>query len=213
MNEAMEWIKQHPYATGGIVLVGGVFVLIMRSGGGSSSGPSAAAYQASAQVAAVNSAASIQAMSIQAAQNVEMAKAQVANNALAAELAATKYSYDATTTQQKQVLEYQTEHDSIIGAIWKTMFETARDEQVSNNNLAAAALNQRTQLANAAIEVSKRENRGDVGANELALILGQGDISSYNQKNATESIASSMMWSSIMSSITKGASGVLTGMF
>lgn len=206
MNEAMEWIKQHPYATGGLVLVAGAFFLIMRSGSSGSSESSYAA--ASAQVAAVNSAASVQAMQIQAAQNVEMAKAQVANNALAAELAATKYSYDATTKQQQQVLEYQENKDSIIGMIYRTMFETARDETISNNKLAEAALNKQSQLAHEAIEVSKRENRGDVGANELAIILGQGNIASYNAKNATESIASSMMWSNLFKSIG-GVAGAL----
>lgn len=73
----LEAIKKHPYATGGIVIVGGLVVLYLLSSGSSStssgSGDYASALGADEQLAAVQAGAAVQ----QGAQQVQLQQAQL----------------------------------------------------------------------------------------------------------------------------------------
>lgn len=102
-------IKDHPYATGGIVIVGGLVVFYMlsssQSGGGggapaSSSGTSSADYQAAlaanSQLAQVQAAAQVQTNAQQVQLQQQQLEAQVANNQTAASIATNNTNTAAT---------------------------------------------------------------------------------------------------------------------
>lgn len=215
-----EWIKQHPYATGGIVLFVGVLFLLLRKGGSSASSSASSSLGAAAQIAQIQAAAGAQNATV----NAQVSAAQINANA---QMQAQR---DALTAQQDtiigQVAEYglnykasiattaaQTRGQELQASIYKDLIDTAARETDSNNALQAAALRYKYDAVGKAVDLTKQGGRGNIGANELALILNQGDISSFNNANASTSIASSISTASILKSITGVATGVLGGLF
>lgn len=226
------WIKAHPYATGGIVLFVGVLFLLLRGKGGSSAASSStSALGAAEQIAQIQAAAGAQSAQVNAqvsaAQISANAQTQAQNDALAAQefsvlgdvsktalsYKATLAGYDAQTAQTKATLDAQTKAAGLQAGIYHDLITTAAEETASNNALQASALASKYTAVGKAIDLTKQGGRGNIGANELALILGQGDISSFNNANASTSIASSISTASIIKSISGIASSALGGLF
>jgi hypothetical protein len=91
----LELLKEHPYATGGIVIVGGivVFYLLSRQSSGVSANPQSADFQAAlaadSQLQQVAAASAVQQSQQQTALQAAQLNASVANNQTAANLNAT----------------------------------------------------------------------------------------------------------------------------
>jgi hypothetical protein len=91
----IELLKKHPYATGGVVIVGGLGVFFVLSRGGSSAPASASAgnsdaeyaatLQAQSQMAQLSAATQLQTQQTQAQLSVAQLQAGVANNQIAAQ--------------------------------------------------------------------------------------------------------------------------------
>lgn len=214
------WIKAHPYATGGIVLFVGVLFLLLRKGSSPAASSSSSLGAAEAQIAQIQAAAGAQS----AQYNAQVEGARISANAQ------TQAQNDALVAQQStiigQVAEYglnykaalattqaQTRTQELQASIYKSLIDTAASEQASNNALQASALKAKYDAVGKAITLTGQGGRGNIGANELALILNQGDISSFNNANASTSIASSISTASIFKSITGVASAALGGLF
>lgn len=201
MNKLGEWIHSHPYLTGLLVIVGGLILYELSKTGGSSSGGSAIGQIAQAQTAqqVASLQAQAQAYSVQA-----QAQAQVA--AQQAQLQAAQDQYQAQENIVTTQTAGQVAGEGIQAQVYKDLIDAGLQETQSNNALAGQALNDQYSAVNNAIELTKMGNRGNIGANELALILGQGNISSFNQGTAADSVANSMM----LASLFKGLSNVGT---
>lgn len=203
LHAAGEFIAKHKVALG----VGGAAVvlwLILR-GGGSSSAAGASSGSA-LQIAQLQAAQNVQMAQLQAQQNTATLGAQVQQNqntdalqanqdALAAQIAETAFAANTQNTQT-----------TAQAALYKDLIDTGAQEQL-------ATLNVQADLGAKAIALSGHENYKTTAANELALILGQGNIGSFNNANASENIASTITQGSIIKSIVGGASSVVGGLF
>lgn len=202
LHAASEFIVKHKVALG----VGGAAVvlwLILR-GGGSSQASSGG--NSSLQIAQLQSARDLQMAQLQVQQNVATLGAQVQRNQntdalqahqddLAASIAATAYSANVENTKT-----------NAQATLYKDLIDTGAQEQL-------ATLHVQEDLGAKAIALSGHENYKSVAANELALILGQGSIGSFNNANASTHIADTITQGSIIKSIVGGASNVVGGLF
>lgn len=159
-------IKKHPYATGGVVIVGALifFYLLSDSGNSGSSTNSSngidysALASANAQIASIS--AGVQQQQIAAnAQNQQAAlAADVTNNQTAASLSATKYQTDAatavalasiaaTTTQNEDNILGQVKQASIQGDVAKAQLDTEYAENALAAGVATHTIDASTSIA------------------------------------------------------------------
>jgi hypothetical protein len=192
-----EWIKSHPYATGGIVLGVGVLVLLLKRGG-SSSGVSSSA----AQLAALNANSNLQSEQIQAQQNAQNAQ-----------VSASEYQTEAGVQANEDQLVAQVAGEGLQSQVYNELIKTGETEQESNNALAESALTDQYNLAETGAQISTMGNRATVGTNIVAEALGQGNIASFNQSTASEDIVAEEEKGNLLSSLAGTGSGLLSGLF
>ena len=203
LHEAAEYFGKHKVVIG---VIGAAILLwlLLRSGSGSSSASGSGGNFA--QIAQLQAAQNIQMAQLQAQQNTAALGAQVQQNQntdalqarqdeLAAQIAATAYSANVENTKT-----------NAQAALYKDLVDTGAQEQL-------ATLHVQEDLGAKAIALSGHESYRTTAANELALILGQGNIGSFNQANASENIASTITQGSIINKIIGGASSVVGGLF
>jgi hypothetical protein len=157
LNKALEFVKKHPTAiAGGIVAVIVVIYLISRSSSSSGGDLSGAI-------------ASQQAGSLQAAQLNAQLSAQ--SEQTQAELASQEYSGSLQEQEQQDTLAGQ-----VIGTIVPAQLESGLySQELTNQANEAAAINK---YIPSAFAVTGESNRGVIGEDELALLLGAGEGSS-----------------------------------
>jgi len=207
MSKVTEFISKHKTAVG--LGAAGLILLWLLTRGSSSGGTSggavnplqlaqleAANNQQNAQIGAQEYATQTQAQ-LQQNQNNEALESE--QDQLAASVVGTAYSAQA-----------QEQQTSASAALYEDLINTGAQEQLGQ-------LQDETQLeeelAPQAIALTNKGGRTQAGVNELALILGQGNVGSYNAGTASASIASTLETGSIINNLTKGASSVLTGLF
>jgi hypothetical protein len=202
LHQAGEFITKHKVALG----VGGAAIVLWLILRGGSSSASSGGGTSTAQIAQLEAAQNIQMAQLQAQQNVASlgAQFQMIQNSdalqahqddLAAQIAATAYSANVENTKT-----------NAQAALYHDLITTGEAEQL-------ATLHVQSDLGAKAIALSGHENYKSVGANELALILGQGDVSSFNSANASTHIADTITQGSIIKSIIGGASNVVGSLF
>lgn len=121
----VEWIKQHPYLSGGLVLALVVLFLIIRRGGSSApqgaSGPSdalqAAALQAQVQGAAINASQAANAVNAQAAVATANSQAQAAVNIATLQANAAIAQVQSGTDQAAIAGQVQAAHDQLAASL------------------------------------------------------------------------------------------------
>lgn len=216
MNKALEWFKAHPTETLlGAGAIGGLFFLMTRSSGSSSSGSGLASYyNAQLQMANLNNQnAAVQAQ-YQAQSNAAALQAQQQNNALAAQL--------ALTAQQNQV-GIQTAQ--LAANVQNN--QTAAQESVYNNTINAQVAAQQNQLAfEQAIMKQQGQNVAALAPyvtsfggsqNRLAFLqslMGQpGAAAATQQSYAQVTGYQSAVPIGIVNSIGNAAGGTLVGLF
>jgi hypothetical protein len=213
VSEAMEFVKKHKVLVGvgaaGLVLL---YLLQSRSSGGAS----ASGAVNPLQVAQLQASQNLQMAQLQAQQNTATLGAQVQQNQtnealqaeqdqLAAQVAATAFQFNAQNNQT-----------SAQEAIYKDLIDTGAQEQQAQYTLAGQEMSLTDTLAGQIVNTTNKAGHSglqETGANELALLLGQGNIGSYNSANASEQIASSIETGQILSGLTKGAATVAGGLF
>lgn len=166
-------LKEHPYATGSVVIVGGLVVLYLVSSSQSSapaqtavstSGPSSADYQAAlaanSQLAQVQAAAQVQEQQNQVTLQSQQLQAQVANNQTAAsiatnntntaaQLAATLAQISASVQENQTNVEAQTA-DTANQYVFTQNLQAMQDEVLEsqiNSGVLEQANNNATALA------------------------------------------------------------------
>lgn len=199
LHEAAEYFGKHKVIIG---VVGAAILLwlLLRSGSGSTSASGSGGNFA--QIAQLQAAQNIQMAQLQAQQNTASLGAQVQQNQnnealqaeqdqLAAQVAGTAFQFKAqedTTTAQ--------------ASLYKDLIDTGAKEQL-------AQLSTESTLASQIIPKLDSQHYKDVNLNALALVTGQGNVGSYNQSTASESIASTLEQGSILKSIFGGASSAV----
>ena len=198
-------LKQHPYATGGAVIVGGVVLFYLMSGSQSSGQPATSSsaggtdysslYAADAQLAQVNAAAQVQTNAQSVALQQSQLEAQVSNYqtdasleatkiTTAAQLAATLAQYQSESTQNANQYAYALQLQQMQDQVLMSQINSGVLENANNNATALAA----TQVA---ADVSKysigeaatlaAQQEADYQANVEAIIPQAGK--SYNTAN------------------------------
>lgn len=192
-------LKEHPYATGGIVLVGCVAVYYLMSSGSSSSTTSSgssdydAALAADTQLQQTAAAASVQTAAQQAALQQTEIQAQVANTQTAADLTASdtntyaalvaslagdqaSVSENATnvngTTQQQ--LNQEMSNDAIYGmqeGVIEDQYSTAASENANNNA---------TSLSELQAQLNTTQTVDLAGINSATQLASQQATDAYN---------------------------------
>lgn len=174
-----DWIKAHPYAVGIGVLAGGglLFVLSRESGGGSTASASASA-AVPLELSQLNAGTNIQDAEIQAGEMEATAQSQTQNNELQASLDANEQNAIA-----------QIAGSTIQGQQSEGIYQLEA-------GLQGATLSDQTGLENEQIEIAAAQENAllnqapsQLQANELATILGSGNISSLNQSSTAEQAA------------------------
>ena len=155
-------LKEHPYATGGIVIVGGIVVFYLLSSSQSSSGGTtgasgtsssdyAAALAADAQLAQTQAAASVQTNAQQVALQQQQLEAQVSNNQTAAslqttnmqtaaQLAATLAQISGQTTQSANQYAYAENIQAMQDQVLQAQIDSGVFENANNNATALAGV-------------------------------------------------------------------------
>lgn len=155
-------IKDHPYATGGVVIVGGLVVFYLlsssqtASGGstgsaGTSSSDYGAALAADSQLAQTNAAAQVQTNAQQVALQQQQLQAQVANNQTAAalqttntqtaaQLAATLAQIQGSTTQSANQYAYAENIQAMQDQVLMSQINSGVLENANNNATTLAGL-------------------------------------------------------------------------
>lgn len=203
LHEAAEYFGKHKVVIG---VVGAAILLwlLLRSGSASSSSSSGGGNFA--QIAQLQAAQSIQMAQLQAQQNTATLGAQVQQNQNTDALQAEQDQLAAQVTSTAFAYKAQSDQTNAQAAIYKDLIDTGAQEQI-------ATLGVQENLGKQAIALSGHDNYKTTAANELALILGQGNIGSFNSANASESIASTVTQGSIIKSILSGAGAVAGGLF
>jgi hypothetical protein len=164
----LDLLKKHPYATGGIVIVGGIVVFYLISSGASSGGSAStgssdysSALAADTQLAQTQAATAVQTNAQQAQLQATELQAQVANTqtvaaqqtsdlntyaALVASLYGTQQATaqdvlntQATTTQQANQLLYAQNIQSLQDSVLTDQIDQAANENANNNATNLAA--------------------------------------------------------------------------
>lgn len=265
-------LKKHPYATGGIVIVGGIAAFYLLSSGGSSaaatSGGDSGIAAADATIQQANAAAAIQTNAQQVQLQTAQLNASVANTQTAAAVNTTNtttfadliaalsgnktslevtesnndtaalnnanqltseqniYSLQESGIQHQYDLAAEENHDNNqtnldalndqlgYGAlIQTTALGDATDLATQQNNLNASVLQYVTSTG-----LSNAPNKDNLNS-ETAIIQqvlaggNPGVATSYQSATATGAVASAAEGASIASSISKGASSIVTGLF
>jgi hypothetical protein len=212
LGGAMEFFKKHKVAVG---LGAALLVLYFLLRGGSSSATSGGADN-SMEIAQLEAAQNQQNAQLQAQSNAATLSAQVQQNQnnealegeqdqLAAELAGTDYQTSAAVQE-----------NSAQAAIYEDLINTGAQEQSEQDQLESQSLTQTGNLESTIVSTTNKAGHSglqETGANELALLQGQGNIGSYNQANASETIAGDLETSSILSSVLGGASKIGAALF
>ena len=204
LHQAGEFIGKHKVLLG----VGGAAVLLwlLLKGGGSSGASSGSGGGNVAQIAQLEAAQNIQMAQLQAQQNTASLSASVQQNQNNDALQAAQDQLAAQVTGTAFAYKAQSDQTSAQRAIYEDLINTGAQEQL-------ATLGVQENLGSQAIALSGHDNYKTTAANELALILGQGNIGSFNQANASENIASTITQGSIIKGVLSGASSVVGGLF
>lgn len=159
MNNALEWVKKHPKAAAvGVIAAIIVVVLILRRGGSTSSSSGID-----------NALASSQAGQLQMAQlNAQLSAQQSQTDA---QLAAQEYSGNLAAQEQQNQLAGQIIATVIPQQIQGNIYSQALKNQAAYQTALAKYIPQ-------AFAVTGQSNRGVIGEDELALLLGAGSGSS-----------------------------------
>lgn len=207
LGGAVEFFKKHKVLVG-VGAAGIVLLYLLRRGSGSASASSAGVNPL--QIAQLQASQNLQQAQLQAQQNTAVLSAQVQTHQtddalqaqqdqLAASVAATAYQYKAASDQS-----------SAQEAIYKDLIDTGAQEQLAKFNVEGPLAQQIVNKTN----LPGHSGLQQTGANELALIFGQGDIGSYNSGVASTQIASSIEQAQIIGGLTKTAGSVLSaGLF
>lgn len=191
----LEWLKKHKAAAiGGGVLALLIVYLLFRNSGASSSNSLGSAIaqqnQGQLQMAELNAQESAQSSQVQA------------------ELAASEYSTQA---------QEQEEQDQTVGSIAETIIPSQLQAGVYNNEISAeqAEYGENVNYAESlepleeqALNISTEGNRAVTGTNELALLLGEGNVGSFNISAEGSSAAASAAQSSELNALTSLAQGI-----
>lgn len=159
MNNALEWVKKHPKAAAvGVIAAIIVVILILRRGGSSSSSSDLG-----------NALASQQAGQLQMAQlNAQLSAQQSQTEA---QLAAQEYSSNLAAQEQQNQLAGQIIATVIPQQIQGNIYSEALKNQAAYQTALSKYIPQ-------AFQVTEESNRGVIGEDELALLLGAGSGSS-----------------------------------
>lgn len=174
-----ELIKKHPYATGAVVIIGGlvVFYLLSRQSGGaqtasgtSNSGAYTAALQASEQMAQLNSAQQIAQMNAQNQAQANQLQANIVNNQTTAQLeaaivgsqtslAANRDTLAAQTAQQANQLQYAANIQQMQDSVLTSQISAGVQEQANA---------EATQLAGIQTQANYQQNIAQMQAGLLS---------------------------------------------
>jgi hypothetical protein len=189
-------IKQHPYATGGVVIVGGLvafYLLSSAQGGGaqasSSGGMSAADYQAYLQaqssIAQANSAAQVQTNAQQVQLQQAQLEAQVANGQTAASIQNNNVSTAATLAATLAQIQAQTQQNSdslTAQTVQNRDMLTAQTAQQANQLTYAQNIQQmQDDVLSSQINAGVAENANN-NATALASTISSNDLQSLIAK-------------------------------
>lgn len=219
-----ETLKKHKYAVAaGIAAAFVVLYLLFRSGGGSAaaSGGGGIDFNQLAQVQAAeaqsNAQLEAQQYSTQAAEQAQQAQlsasVQANQDTLAAQVAETGLAANSqniyTQAGEQVALNGQNTNASVL----TQLLNDANEEQLGNQALEGQALTNQQTLAQGALAVTTSGNgRAETGANELALVLGQGNIGSFNQATAAQGVAGTLEEGNLLSGLISGGEGVLAAL-
>lgn len=209
LSQAGEFFKKHK----AVVAIGaGGLVLLYLLRGGSSSG-SATGGGSALQIAALQSQQNLAQAQIQAQQNTQALGASVqmtqTNDALRAQDDQLAASLAAQDLQVKTAADVQNNTTNAQEAIYKELIDTGATEQ-------QAQLGVQENLANTIVKqtnIPGRSGLQQTGANELALVFGQGNIGSYNAGTSSSQIANTLANASIWKSVIGTAGSVAGGLF
>jgi hypothetical protein len=197
-------IKEHPYATGGIVIVGGIIVFYLLSG--SSSAPSSSAtssgasnqaallqaQEAEAQINAgtqqqnAQTSAELQAASLQADAQNQATAASVAINQvnteaqLASSIYGTQASLQATALNDNAATEQQA-NEAIFNQNTVAMQDSVLEDQI-NSGVVENANNNATAVAGAQIQAGV----ADLGLGDALTLAQQQESDQYNLTSQNE---------------------------
>jgi hypothetical protein len=220
----LSFLKQHPYATGAVVIIGGAgLFLVMRhnqTDSNDSTGDVSATVSAlSLQQAQIQAAQSVQQSHDQTALAVEQAKAQAQIKLAESQVETARIIADSQVSQTQAKADVYTNYISMQEEVSEAALAEAQREAELNNQLALGIVSQQAALQNRALGIVEQTGLNHEGSKQqgivqaLSLALGQGGIESYNQSRAVASAADSAASASIVKSITDGASRVVTGLF
>lgn len=202
---ALEFFKRHKVAVGvGAAAI--VLLYLLESRGSSSAAPSSGIDAGTLQLAQLQASQNLQQAQLSAQTQTAQLGASVQQNQnneafqanedqLAAELAGTAIQYNAQATAE-----------NTNASVYKDLIDTGAEENLAQLNLEGT-------LGSSAIALTNKGGRTQAGVNELAEVLGEGNVGSYNAGNSSTAIASSLEQASIFSSLTKGATGIVGSLF
>ena len=229
----LDWVKRHPYLTGGLVLGAIVFFVVYRSVAGSNSAAAQAAsaanpdippneaalqvasLQASAQTQSINAQLQAQTNQVVAAQNVAtlQSNAQVTEAQLAQQAALQQIVSSAAVQTQANTLAYQTVQAQVGGQVSLAQIQTQGQVDIAGTQAgvqeqaAADALAQEQAIQAAATE---QANIGATAQVNLANISAsaQEDIANINAgvENLQTTTAGQIQMAGITGQVSENAS-------
>jgi hypothetical protein len=216
----LEWIKEHPYATGGIVIIGGGALFLIVSSHQSSSGTSSSGNDTDAvlsadtqlqQISAASQAqqqqtqAQLQAMELQtqAAENQSQLQLESSNTQVAAQLVAaivggqqnveeTSIAANSNTTQQANQLNYAQNLQEMQDNVLEDQISSSTTEDLNANATSLASLEDQM---NAAVTVTGQQ--AAIQSQALTDATQLGAIQANNQYNMTSSLIAGQNGNSI----------------
>jgi hypothetical protein len=206
------WIKEHKAATAAIV-IGGVGILYLLSSGSGGSGGSG---DSASQIAELNANAQAQQASVQAQQNEAQIQANAQTEQTEASVQANQDTIAGQVAETAIAAQSTNYGTGVQGDILEDLINTGEQEQVSQNQLSGEALNDQFAVVNQASSAisteSGKKNLIQANENTIATALGEGNVGSYNSANASEAIANTLETGSILGSIIKGGSSIISGL-
>ncbi len=184
-----EWLKKHPYAAGAAILAGLVLIYMLsrRSGSGGGGLASLAAGQQQSQLALAQ-------MNAQQSSQQQQLQAQLSAQEYQSQLAA------------------QAQQDQLVGSVASSIIPAQLNAQLMAEQLGYQYKTQQSLLP-LAMQISKNSvgrsaTTENIAANELALLMGQGSISSLNSAYGSSAVASAQ--NNPMNTLLQGLFGTVS---
>ncbi|MDE2104367.1 MAG: hypothetical protein KGL39_44425 [Patescibacteria group bacterium] len=200
----MNWIKEHPYAAGAVIIGGGLLLYLITRGSGAASSSSP-----SLQLADLTASANLQQSQLAGQQQAQQLAAQVQAAGQQASLQAQQDQIIGGVVSQAVAGEQQLQGTGIQSALLQAELAAQNNQDTLMSNLYGQ------QLANQGVAVTNLLHgpQNTTTANELALVLNQGNIGSLNSSQAEQAIVNAEASAAIKQAEIQQGGGLLSTIF